>query len=85
MANISLDPLRKREVLYSGQMSPEELHQMARMMRIKRSWFHGDHYDLNHDMRMKAISLGAKPVPWRFMLKNMIKSRKHAGVRSART
>jgi ACT domain-containing protein len=46
----------------------EELHEFAKKIGLKRSWFHRGkdnskpHYDLTEDRRRRAIQLGAKAV-----------------------
>lgn len=44
----------------------EELHEMARKLGLKRSWFQDKpgrpHYDISWGKRERAIALGAKPV-----------------------
>lgn len=44
----------------------EELHAMARRLRLKSEWFQEHsivpHYDLTPDKRARAIALGAAPV-----------------------
>lgn len=39
--------------------TPEELEQMARKLGLKRSWKHGDHYDLTPNKQLAAINAGA--------------------------
>jgi hypothetical protein len=46
--------------------SEMELHQFAKMLGLKRSWFQNNsvlpHYDIVDRVRDKAISLGALPI-----------------------
>ena len=37
----------------------EELETFARRLKCRRSWRHGDHYDLTRNKREQAVRLGA--------------------------
>ena len=37
----------------------DELEQFARKLKCRRSWRHGDHYDLTRNKRRQAITAGA--------------------------
>lgn len=41
--------------------TPEELHTMADKLGLKRSWYHGGHYNLRARKRTFALGLGAVP------------------------
>lgn len=42
-----------------------ELHRMARMLGLKRSYFDKDHYDVTKSKRAEAVKLGAVEITWR--------------------
>ncbi|HEY9555771.1 MAG TPA: DUF4031 domain-containing protein, partial [Acidimicrobiales bacterium] len=54
--------------------SYDELHAMAELLRIERRWFQGDHYDVHTDLRLRAIELGAQPVPSRVLVRRLVDS-----------
>lgn len=45
--------------------TPDELERMARKLRLRRDWKHGDHYDLTANKRRLAVKAGAVEVPSR--------------------
>ena len=49
--------------------SPEELHELAARLGLRRRWFQSkpgqpwhDHYDLPEDVRDQAVACGARPL-----------------------
>ena len=59
---------RWKEACHMFADTVEELHEMARVVRLKRSWFQSKsvpHYDLTKGMRYKAIKAGAKEIDFR--------------------
>jgi hypothetical protein len=48
--------------------SYEELHQFAGRLGLPRRAFQGDHYDVTAEYRLRAIDLGAQPVPSRQLI-----------------
>lgn len=50
----------------------EELHAFAARLGIPRRAFQGDHYDIPSDMRLRAIALGATPVPSRELVRRLV-------------
>ncbi len=57
-----------------------ELHAFAEQLGIPRRGFQGDHYDVPEGLRVRAIELGAIPVPARELLARLIS----AGLRRRR-
>ncbi|MEX0869557.1 MAG: DUF4031 domain-containing protein [Nitriliruptoraceae bacterium] len=39
-----------------------ELHAFAARLGLEQRWFQGDHYDVDEELRVEAIRLGATPV-----------------------
>ncbi len=60
--------------------SYDELHAFAERLGVPRRAFQGDHYDLPEDYRIRAIELGATPVPSRELVRRLI----DAGLRRRR-
>jgi hypothetical protein len=60
--------------------SYDELHAFADRLRLRRTWFQGDHYDVPADVRARAIELGALPVSSRELLTRL----RAAGLRRRR-
>ena len=54
----------------------DELHRFAASIGMKRSWFHGDHYDVGQTLRAKAIEAGAIPMTLRWVTKFMVDKRR---------
>jgi hypothetical protein len=54
--------------------SYEELHALAAQLGIERRWFQGDHYDVPEEIRLRAIELGAVPVPSRELVRRLVGS-----------
>ncbi len=52
--------------------SYEELHAFAAQLGIPRRAFQGDHYDVPARYRVRAIELGAQPVPSRELLRRLV-------------
>lgn len=52
-----------------------ELEEMARKLRLKSDWRHGDHYDLANRQRVSAIKYGATEVA-PLLLVNLRRQRK---------
>lgn len=59
----------------------EELHAFAEQLEIPRRAFQGDHYDVPTDYRVRAIELGAEPVPSRELVRRL----RAAGLRRVRS
>ncbi|MDA8271729.1 MAG: DUF4031 domain-containing protein [Actinomycetota bacterium] len=57
----------KRWAHLVSDSSYEELHRFAERLGLARGMFQGDHYDVHHDLREQAITLGAKPVDFRVL------------------
>ncbi len=55
----------------------DELHIFAESLGLTRSMFQDDHYDIHHDLRQKAITLGAHAVDFRVLARAL----KEAGLR----
>jgi len=60
-----------------SDVSFEELHDFARLLGKRRLGFQGDHYDVDQDERLRAVSLGAEPVDSRELVGRL----RHAGLR----
>lgn len=54
--------------------SYEELHALAAQLGIERRRFQGDHYDVPEEIRLRAIELGAVPVPSRELVRRLVDS-----------
>ena len=52
--------------------SYDELHDFAARLGIPRRAFQGDHYDVPAGYRVRAIELGAEPVPSRELLRRLV-------------
>ena len=52
--------------------SYDELHDFAARLGIPRRAFQGDHYDVPAPYRVRAIELGAEPVPSRELLRRLV-------------
>lgn len=46
----------------------EELEAFARLLGLRRSWKHNDHYDLATKQRARAVALGAQEITSRQMV-----------------
>lgn len=57
----------KRWAHLVSDKSYEELHDFAENLGLARSMFQKDHYDVHHDLRVRAIALGATPVDFRVL------------------
>ncbi|MDA8081181.1 MAG: DUF4031 domain-containing protein [Actinomycetota bacterium] len=57
--------------------SYEELHNFAENLGLVRSMFQKDHYDVHHDLRARAIAMGATPVDFRVLARAL----RNAGLR----
>ncbi len=55
--------------------SDSELEEMAELIELKRSWRHGDHYDLAGNKRRLAVKQGAVEITTR----EMVRFRKQRG------
>lgn len=51
--------------------SYEELHAFANRLGLPRRIFQGDHYDVPTEVRERALSLGAQPVPGRELVQRL--------------
>jgi len=55
--------------LFTDSDDLTELHDFARSIGLRRSWFQdkqsGAHYDVTERLRQRAINAGAQPVAWR--------------------
>ncbi len=51
--------------------SYEELHDFASRLGLPRRAFQGDHYDVPADYRLRAIEMGARPVPSRQLVSRL--------------
>jgi hypothetical protein len=51
--------------------SYDELHEFAEALGIPRRAFHGDHYDIPHDLRVVAIERGAVAVDGRVLVRRL--------------
>lgn len=56
----------------ASDLSFAELHAFAKRLGLKRSWFDGDHYDLQPAMRQKAVAAGAISVSSKELLFRMV-------------
>jgi hypothetical protein len=61
-------------------VSYDELHAFAVLLEMPRRAFQGDHYDVPAYLRVRALELGAEPVPARELLRRL----KAAGLRQYR-
>ncbi len=64
-----------RERLWAHLVSDssyDELHAFAEQLGIPRRGFQGDHYDVPEELRVRAIELGALPVPAKELLGRLI-------------
>lgn len=53
--------------------SSDELHQFALRLGMRRSWFHGEHYNLTVKRRREAVAAGAVEVTaWELIKRNCI-------------
>lgn len=57
--------------------SHEELHRFAERLGLPRHSFQGDHYDVPGALRLRAITLGARPVDAR----DLVRALRAAGLR----
>jgi len=72
-----------RDMLWAhlvSDVSYEELHAFAVLLEVPRRAFQGDHYDVPASVRLRAVELGAEPVPARELLRRL----KAAGLRRHR-
>ena len=72
-----------RDMLWAhlvSDVSYEELHAFAVLLEVPRRAFQGDHYDVPASVRLRALELGAEPVPARELLRRL----KAAGLRRHR-
>lgn len=55
--------------LFTDSDDLTELHALAHSIGLRREWFQnkesGAHYDVTDRMRDRAITAGARPIPWR--------------------
>lgn len=72
-----------RDLLWAhlvSDVSYVELHEFAVLLDMPRRAFQGDHYDVPAHLRIRALELGAEPVPARELLRRL----KAAGLRQYR-
>ena len=62
-------PFRGMHMCHMLADSAEELHAMADLIGLKRSWFQGDHYDVSETKRALAVRAGAIEVTSREIVK----------------
>ncbi len=63
-----------RDRLWAHLVSDEsydELHQFASRLGLPRRAFQGDHYDVPAEYRLRAIEMGARPVPSRQLVSRL--------------
>jgi Protein of unknown function (DUF4031) len=56
----------------------DELHAMADLIGVSRTWYQGDHYDVCMSKRALAIRCGAKPITLRELGKMVVAKRRAA-------
>lgn len=62
---LALGLFRRMKMSHMIADTTAELHEFAKRLGLKRSWFQRDHYDVSMSVRTRAIALGAKEITFR--------------------